>query len=59
MTEREGREDMSRNEQFDALVELARAFVSYLEDESRSARRRHACLTEARELLRDIEEHQS
>ena len=38
-----------------AMVELARAFVSYLEDDSRSERRRQACLAEARAILARIE----
>lgn len=33
------------------LLELAEAFVSYLEDDSRSERRRAACLEEARALI--------
>ena len=39
-----------------ALFELAEAFVSYLQDDSKSPRRRAACLREALEIISQIQE---
>ncbi len=39
-----------------ALFELAEAFVSYLQDDSKSPRRRDACLREALEIISQIQE---
>lgn len=48
------RRTMTDKEAIAALLELAEAFVSYLEDDSRSQRRRDECLRQARDLIQQV-----
>ena len=44
-----------REDDQDAFVEMVEAIISFFEDNSKSARRRNAILTEARALLAKVQ----